>query len=101
MTGRTEYQGQSSMAEFGAAQLDWKTQYKLIQMLELGRKPYHLIIGEVVYFHYHDGIVNEKVYVDVGKVNPIGWLAGRGGYTRITDRFEMPRIKYGGVGSGD
>ncbi len=69
---------------------------RLIQILELGRKPYHLVIGEVVYFHYHDGIVNEKFYVDVGKINPIARLAGRGGYTRITDRFEMARLKYGG-----
>ena len=39
--------------------------------------------------------VNKRFHVDVGKVNPIGRLAGKGGYTRITDRFEMPRIKPG------
>lgn len=73
---------------------------RLVQILELGRQPYHLVIGEVVYFHYHDGIVNEKFHVDIGRINPIGRLAGKGGYTRITDRFEMPRIKYrGGAGS--
>jgi hypothetical protein len=33
-------------------------------------------------------------------VNPIGRLAGRGGYTRITDRFEMPRLADGKPGSG-
>jgi flavin reductase (DIM6/NTAB) family NADH-FMN oxidoreductase RutF len=69
---------------------------RLLQMLELGRQPYHVVIGEVVYFHYHEGIVDERFHVDVGKVNPIGRLAGRGGYTRITDRFEMPRLKLGG-----
>lgn len=74
---------------------------KLMQILELGAKPYHLVIGEVVYFHYHDGIVNERFHVDVGRVNPIGRLAGKGGYTRITDRFEMPRITPGGTGKGD
>jgi len=74
---------------------------KLMQILELGAKPYHLVIGEVVYFHYHDGIVNECFHVDVGRVNPIGRLAGKGGYTRITDRFEMPRITPGGAGKGD
>ena len=74
---------------------------KLMQILELGAKPYHLVIGEVVYFHYHDGIVNERFHVDVGRVNPIGRLAGKGGYTRITDRFEMPRITPGGAGKGD
>ena len=69
---------------------------RLLQRLELGRVPYHLVIGEVVYFHFHEGIVDERFYVDTGKINPIGRLGGRGGYTRITDRFEMPRLKYGG-----
>ena len=69
---------------------------RLLQMLELGRGPYHVVIGEVVFFHYHEGIVDERFHVDVGRINPIGRLAGSGGYTRITDRFEMPRLKYGG-----
>ena len=69
---------------------------KLVQMLELGRVPYHVVIGEILYFHFHEGVVDERFHVDVGKVNPIGRLAGRGGYTRITDRFEMARLKYGG-----
>jgi flavin reductase (DIM6/NTAB) family NADH-FMN oxidoreductase RutF len=69
---------------------------RLLQMIELGRVPYHMVIGEIVYFHFHEGIVDARFHVDVGKVNPIGRLAGRGGYTRITDRFEMPRLKLGG-----
>ena len=73
---------------------------RLLQRLELGRVPYHVVIGEVVYFHYHEGIVDERFYVDTGKIDPIGRLGGRGGYTRITDRFEMPRLKYGGVQEG-
>lgn len=70
---------------------------RLVQILELGRRPNHLVIGEVVWFHYDEGIVNERYHVDVGRVNPIGRLAGKGGYTRITDRFEMPRLP-GGAG---
>ena len=69
---------------------------RVLQRLEIGRGPYHLVIGEVLYFHYHEGIVDGRFHVDVGRINPIGRLAGRGGYTRITDRFEMPRLKYGG-----
>jgi flavin reductase (DIM6/NTAB) family NADH-FMN oxidoreductase RutF len=72
---------------------------RLMQMLEIGRRPYHLVIGEVVYFHYREGTVNERFHVDVGQVNPIGRLAGKGGYTRITDRFEMPRLP-GAPGTG-
>jgi flavin reductase (DIM6/NTAB) family NADH-FMN oxidoreductase RutF len=67
---------------------------RLVQMLNLGRKPYHLIIGEVLYYHFADGLVNERCHVDVGRLNPIARLAGNGGYTRITDRFEMPRISH-------
>lgn len=65
---------------------------KLMQIVEMGRKPYHVVFGEVVYFHYHDGIVNDRFHVDAGAINPVGRLAGKGGYCRITDRFEMPRI---------
>jgi flavin reductase (DIM6/NTAB) family NADH-FMN oxidoreductase RutF len=67
---------------------------RLVQIIELGRKPNHLVIGEVLYFHYHEDIVNGKFHVDVGRINPIARLGGRGGYARITDRFEMPRIAY-------
>ena len=65
---------------------------RLLHRLELGRAPYHVVIGEIVYYHFHEGIVDERFHVDVGKINPIGRLAGRGGYTRITDRFEMARL---------
>ena len=65
---------------------------RLLQKLELGRAPYHVVIGEIVYYHFHEGIVDERFHVDVGKIDPIGRLAGRGGYTRITDRFEMARL---------
>jgi flavin reductase (DIM6/NTAB) family NADH-FMN oxidoreductase RutF len=68
---------------------------RLMQIVDVGRKPYHVVFGEVVHFHYHDGIVNERFHVDIGRINPIGRLAGKGGYTRVTDRFEMPRIPYG------
>ena len=70
---------------------------RLMQIVELGRKPYHVVFGEVVYFHYHDGIVNDRFNVDVGAVNPIGRLAGKGGYCCVTDRFEMPRIPLEGA----
>lgn len=70
---------------------------RLMQIVELGRKPYHVVFGEVVYFHYHEGIVNDRFHVDVAAVNPVGRLAGKGGYCRVTDRFEMPRIPLEGA----
>src|SRR5512141_1499866 len=29
---------------------------RLVRHLELGRVPYHMVIGEVVYYHFHEGI---------------------------------------------
>ncbi len=68
---------------------------RLMQRVEVGPRPYHVVIGEVVYFHFRDGTINDKFHVDVGAVDPIGRLAGKAGYTRITDRFEMPRLPGG------
>jgi flavin reductase (DIM6/NTAB) family NADH-FMN oxidoreductase RutF len=65
---------------------------RLVQMLPLGRMPYHLVIGEVVQFHYHAGLVDGRFHVDAGKLDALGRLAGNGGYTRITDRFFMPML---------
>jgi flavin reductase (DIM6/NTAB) family NADH-FMN oxidoreductase RutF len=64
----------------------------LVQMLPIGRMPYHLVIGEVVLFHYREGLVDERFHVDVDQLNALGRLAGNGGYTRITDRFFMPMM---------
>jgi len=73
---------------------------RLLQRVTVGPRPYHVIIGEVVYFHFRDGTVNDQFHVDIGAVDPIGRLAGKGGYTRVTDRFEMPRLP-GGEGRQD
>ena len=69
---------------------------RLLQILDLGRTPHRVVIGEIVFYHYHDGFVHEQFYIDAGKINPVGRLGGRGGYTRITDRFEMQQIEYDG-----
>ena len=68
---------------------------RLMQRVLVGPRPYHVVIGEVVYFHFREGTVNDQFHVDVGAVDPIGRLAGKGGYTRVTDRFEMPRLPGG------
>ncbi len=65
---------------------------RLTQVLPIGRVPHHLVIGEVVYFHFHDGLVNERMHVDTAGVNPLGRLAGVENYTRITNRFSMPML---------
>lgn len=65
---------------------------RVMEHLKLGRQPYDLIVGEVVYFHFRPGIVNERFHVDPVKLAPIGRMSGMGGYVRTTDRFEMARL---------
>ncbi|MDM0116083.1 flavin reductase family protein [Variovorax sp. J22R133] len=55
----------------------------------LGDTPYYMVIGEIVYAHYREGIVDDRLRVDMMKINPIGRLANPGMYTRITDNFQM------------
>ena len=65
---------------------------RLVEMLPVGRLPYHLVIGEIVMFHYHRGLVDERCHVDAGKLDPLARLAGNGGYARLAERFFMPML---------
>jgi flavin reductase (DIM6/NTAB) family NADH-FMN oxidoreductase RutF len=71
---------------------------KLVEIVKVGRRPNLIVIGEVVMMHYRDGVVDEsKLYVDAGLLAPIGRLEGAGMYTRVTDRFNIPRPEIPGV----
>ena len=59
------------------------------QIIPLGRVPYHVVIGEVVYMHFAEGLVDDKLRLDWRKLNPIARLARPGTYLRITDNFSM------------
>ena len=63
-----------------------------MQHIQIGSVPYDMIIGEVVYFHFRKGLVNSRFHVDAVKLDPLGRHSGGGGYVRMTDRFEMPRL---------
>lgn len=74
--------------------IDCPVQYecRLIQFVEIGRKPYTMVIGEIVYFHLRDGLVNEeKLYVDTPAIQAMGRMEGSDMYCRAADRFSMPR----------
>ena len=71
---------------------------RLVEIVKVGRRPNLLIIGEVVMMHYREGILDEeKLYVDASRLAPIGRLEGAGMYTRVTDRFHLPRPEIPGV----
>ena len=63
---------------------------KVHQVIALGRTPYHMVIGEVLYMHFAKGLVNERLHLDWRKLAPIARLARPSMYLRITDHFSMP-----------
>ncbi len=62
---------------------------KALHILKLGRKPNTMIVGEVVHFHYRDGLVDADFNVDGAALDAVGRISGRGLYTRLTDVFAM------------
>jgi flavin reductase (DIM6/NTAB) family NADH-FMN oxidoreductase RutF len=66
---------------------------KLLSEVPIGEGPRSIIIGEILYCHMRDGLVDERLHVDPGHLNAVGRLGGSG-YATIKDRFDMPRIAY-------
>jgi flavin reductase (DIM6/NTAB) family NADH-FMN oxidoreductase RutF len=54
-----------------------------------------LVLGRVLAMHIDDAAVlnPERCYVDTGKLDLIGRMAGSGGYIHTRGAFEIPRIK--------
>ena len=50
----------------------------------------NLIIGEVVHVWIRDGLINEKMHIDLDGLDAIGRLSGAA-YCRTTDRFDLVR----------
>ena len=53
-----------------------------------------VVLGKVVAMYVRDDCVLDKdrCYIDTPKLDLIGRMHGAGWYSRVTDRFEMPRI---------
>jgi flavin reductase (DIM6/NTAB) family NADH-FMN oxidoreductase RutF len=63
-----------------------------LTMLQPGRERY-IILGEVLWLHVRDGIVDPASFRVAPSYAPIGRLFG-GGYVRTHDRFELPRLSF-------
>ncbi|MEP7200170.1 MAG: flavin reductase family protein, partial [Chloroflexota bacterium] len=63
----------------------------LAQIVPLPRSEYSVVIGEVVYFHIADGVLDERGRVDPMKLAPIARLGGSSWYTTLGRVFEMKR----------
>ena len=53
-----------------------------------------VVLGKVVAMYVRDDCVlnKERCYIDTPKLDLIGRMHGAGWYSRVTDRFELPRI---------
>jgi flavin reductase (DIM6/NTAB) family NADH-FMN oxidoreductase RutF len=64
---------------------------RVAQIVEVGRGPHQLVIGEIVYFHIRDDVYDPATgRVDMHRLRPLGRLAGQM-YTHVHDIFEMKR----------
>ncbi len=52
----------------------------------------NIILGEIVAIYTADGIVDDRMRVH--NFFPVGRLGAPSWYTRVTDRFELPRMSY-------
>lgn len=59
--------------------------------LSLGTRHRNLVVGEIVHLHIRDGIVDERLHVDVDKLDVVGRLHGADWYVTLRDRFQVPR----------
>ena len=59
--------------------------------LSFGSKHRNLVVGEIVHLHIRDGIVNERLHVDIDKLDLVGRLHGANWYLGLGDRFQEPR----------
>jgi flavin reductase (DIM6/NTAB) family NADH-FMN oxidoreductase RutF len=62
------------------------------QIIELSNRPEanSLVLGQVVYFHVDDAVLDERGRIDPVKLHAIGRLGGTA-YCRTTDVFHMTR----------
>ena len=64
---------------------------RLERMLKLGTQPYTMVIGEIVYAHFREGLVDETLRVNAEQLQAMGRMEGGDMYTRtLSGRFRMP-----------
>lgn len=59
---------------------------RTLQVVEVGRS--RLVIGEVVYLHFADGLVDDRYRIDFAQLRALGRMAGSR-YARTTDTFVL------------
>ncbi|QEL24840.1 flavin reductase family protein [Bosea sp. F3-2] len=59
--------------------------------LALGTRHRNLVVGEIVHLHIRDGIVDERLHVDIDRLDLVGRLHGADWYVTLRDRFQVLR----------
>lgn len=74
------------------AEMPVQLECRLERMVKLGRMPYTMVIGEIVFVHCRDGLVDpERMHVHADRIQALGRMEGGDMYTRTQDRFSLPR----------
>jgi len=68
---------------------------RLERIIKFGTR-HNVVFGEVLLFHFRDGIVNERYHVDFAKLDPMARLSGSL-YGNIRDTFTLERKFLGDV----
>lgn len=61
--------------------------------LKLGERNRRLVIAEIVHIHVRDELLEGPFRIDPDRLAVVGRLHGDGWYTRIRDRFQVPRLR--------
>lgn len=64
---------------------------KTVQVVEVGRS--RLVIGEIIYLHINDNLIDERYRIDFNQLRAIGRMAGSR-YARTTDTFVIEDEKF-------
>jgi flavin reductase (DIM6/NTAB) family NADH-FMN oxidoreductase RutF len=62
---------------------------RVINIIDIGAR-HHFVLGEVVWFHFRDDVVDERQRISFEKLNPVGRLSGPL-YARLTETFKLVR----------
>ena len=65
---------------------------RLLQIVPVSDRPLggSLMLGQVVRFHFREGVIDAGLHINLDILQPVGRLSGSS-YVRVTDRFDMQR----------
>lgn len=62
---------------------------RVLNVIDIGAR-HHMVLGEVLWFHYREDVIDERQRVSFEKLDPVGRLSGPM-YARLTETFKLVR----------